>query len=1547
MFRKKFLYSFVIFSLVLSNFAFIPFVNAKNHVVEDTSFETFESSKNLHEELQSSIDKDSLLPSIDNKGNLKLDAKLQRLVAEFSKNKTEIKSTAQGEEDNFSLEPITLYRGLISKSFVSKNKPFIKDDSVYIDRGLLIEKVKSSQDGIVQDFIIKEKIKGGGNLNLLLELSGADIEDVFSNSINLVTDKSKRELIYNNLKVFDANQKEVPAKFVLQSENSFLISIDDINAKYPLYIDPTFSDSNWTQIGENNGVNNRVQSIKMDTNGNLYVGGLFTFAGVSSVSYIAKWDGSNWSTLGSGVNGYVYAMILDNNNNLYVGGAFTTAGGNTANRIAMWDGTNWNNIGDGAENGLDNDVNAVSLGANGNLYVGGTFLHAGSIVANRIAMWDGTNWNSIGENAQNGLNNVVNAVSLDTDGNLYVGGTFTTAGGSTANRIAMWNGTNWTNLSTGMNQMVNSILVNGSDVYVAGLFTTAGGTAANRIAMWNGLNWSSLGNGLGGNVSAMDIDITNGLLYVVGDFTSAAGSSANRIAVWNGSNWSALGSGLGNYARAVFVDPSGNVYVGGAFTTAGSNNVGQIAKWNGIAWTSDFFVGGSFNGEVFDIAMDSNSNLYIGGWFTIGAGVAANYIIKWNGSEWLPLGTGLNQRVLSIAIDQTNNNVYVGGAFTTAGGGVANRVAMWNGNLWSAVGTSGMNNIVNALVLDSDNNLYAGGTFITADGNSASKIAMWNGSAWSGLGSGLSDYVATLAVDGTDIYAGGQFTTAGGSAANYIAKWDGIAWHSLGSGLNVTVNSIFVESSENIYVGGKFTTAGGSAASYIAKWDGTAWYPLGSGVNNWVQSIIVGSDNNLYVAGLFTTAGGNTANRIAMWDGLTWNAIGSGLNGNVDTLHLDSYDNIYVGGAFTLAGNVYSPYLAYFSLVSNSAPTLSTPTATPATDTVGDITISSVVNDADTNNLSVSYAYEAGTCGSYVAQPSPTIISSSDDNDTLTVTSNEPTGVSTAVADNTVESVWDISADSLIPNTQYCVYSFVNDGTVDSDVSTTTVYTNPAQPLSLTVTANGQTAANLTWTANSNPSTTVYKIYSDAGANLRGSTTSTSYTVTGLTAGNNYTFTVRAINNSDNTSYVESDTSSAIATAPIANAVTLTLQVNSGEPSYQFLSKLNEVHTAEVVSIIEDNSVLKAQVTIHSNPVTVTLAAGQSQNVDLNGDGTNDTTVTMNSVSSGQANFTLTFIPSGSPRFFDNPPKVVEGKEAITINNGELTTNNKQVKLNFNVTNAKQMAVSSDPNFKDVSFENYLSTKDFSLTEGNGLKTVYAKFRSADGGTIVYTATITLTGQKNDQIVNTPEKKEVVTNCSLIPGQAYKMKNSSVIYYITNDCTKQKIANEKNYFSYFSNWSEVKTIEATELNKVSLDKNKETAWGPKYDPKYGALVKTLNDPKVYLLLNDSKYWITSEKVFETLRYSWNWIEQVSQELLNKYTTKEEITTTTSHPNYTLVKYKNNPRVYRLEPNSIDTTKQVKRYIPNETEFYKLNFRFDRVVTIPDTEVYTDGETLKS
>src|SRR5438477_245468 len=41
--------------------------------------------------------------------------------------------------------------------------------------------------------------------------------------------------------------------------------------------------------------------------GDLYAGGKFTTAGGSAANYIAKWDGSSWSALGSGIGGSVSA----------------------------------------------------------------------------------------------------------------------------------------------------------------------------------------------------------------------------------------------------------------------------------------------------------------------------------------------------------------------------------------------------------------------------------------------------------------------------------------------------------------------------------------------------------------------------------------------------------------------------------------------------------------------------------------------------------------------------------------------------------------------------------------------------------------------------------------------------------------------------------------------------------------------------------------------------------------------------------------------------------------------------------------------------------------------------------------------------------------------------------------------------------------------------------------------------------------------------------------------------------------------------------------
>ena len=49
-----------------------------------------------------------------------------------------------------------------------------------------------------------------------------------------------------------------------------------------------------------------------------------------------------------------------------------------------------------------------------------------------------------------GVDATVNTLTVDKQGTVYAGGTFTKAGGSTANHIAVWDGSAWSTLSSGL-----------------------------------------------------------------------------------------------------------------------------------------------------------------------------------------------------------------------------------------------------------------------------------------------------------------------------------------------------------------------------------------------------------------------------------------------------------------------------------------------------------------------------------------------------------------------------------------------------------------------------------------------------------------------------------------------------------------------------------------------------------------------------------------------------------------------------------------------------------------------------------------------------------------------------------------------------------------------------------------------------------------------------------------------------------------------------------------------------------------------------------------
>jgi len=271
----------------------------------------------------------------------------------------------------------------------------------------------------------------------------------------------------------------------------------------------------------------------------LYVGGNFTTAGGVSANRIAKWNGTSWSPLGEGLNSQVFALtVFDDGSGggpaLYAGGRFTTAGGGSANYIAKWNGTSWSPLG----SGVNFDVMALTVFDDGQgggpaLYAGGFFTIAGGVPStNRIAKWNGSSWSKLGA----GLGSVVYALQVFDDGSgagpaLVAGGAFTTAGGASANRIAKWNGTAWSPLGAGMDNWVRTLGVfddgtgTGRTLVAGGIFTSAGGVSANFIARWNGSSWSSLGAGTNNGVFAL-AEFQSGpetapSLHVGGDFSSS------------------------------------------------------------------------------------------------------------------------------------------------------------------------------------------------------------------------------------------------------------------------------------------------------------------------------------------------------------------------------------------------------------------------------------------------------------------------------------------------------------------------------------------------------------------------------------------------------------------------------------------------------------------------------------------------------------------------------------------------------------------------------------------------------------------------------------------------------------------------------------------------------------------------------------------------------------------------------------------------------------------------------------------------------------------
>ncbi len=544
-----------------------------------------------------------------------------------------------------------------------------------------------------------------------------------------------------------------------------------------------------------------------------------------------------------------------------------------------------------------------------------------------------------------GLNNTANAVVVQPDGKILVGGLFVTVNSTPQNRVARLNidGSLDTSFGNGMGGANGTVtaLARQSDgkVLVGGSFSAMNTVSRGNIARLNsdGSLDTAFGNGLAGannTVNAIAVQ-PDGKVLVAGAFTTVNGTSRGRVARLNsdGSLDTGFGNGLAGVngtASALTVQPDGKVLVAGAFTTVNGTSRGRIARLNSDGSLDTAFGNGltGVNGTASAIALQADGRVLVGGAFTTVNGSSRTRIARLNtdGTLDTTFGNGLagaSSPVLSIAV-QPDGKIVIGGSFVSVNGAARARVARLNslGALDSSFGSgsAGADNSVNALALESDGTVLVGGAFSSIDSLARRFLARLNSSGIvsPGFGNGTSGangiiYAVTGQADGK-ILTAGSFSTMNGVIQGNVARLnaDGTLDTGFGNGLSGTDGIVYgaaVQPDGKIVIVGAFTTVNGTSKTRIARLNEDGTLDTGfanglAGADNVVNAVTVQADGRIVVAGAFASVHGTPRSSVARLnsDGSLDTTFGDSLleaDSPVNAVAVQADGKILIGGIFS------------------------------------------------------------------------------------------------------------------------------------------------------------------------------------------------------------------------------------------------------------------------------------------------------------------------------------------------------------------------------------------------------------------------------------------------------------------------------------------------------------------------------------------------------------------------------------------------------------------------------------------------------------------------
>ena len=334
----------------------------------------------------------------------------------------------------------------------------------------------------------------------------------------------------------------------------------------------------------------------LEYNGELYVGGDFQVIGGQIIPYLAKWDGTNWSTVAQ-INGPVEDMIVFQDK-LYiqVNEIESPQSLYHYNKIYSWDSNSLNEVQaniDGVvaptyaispfEGGIArseqwtvHDAKLFVFAKVGQFNWWGGNWYDGTDFA--LLWWDGGQfWNFDADFS------MYHGVLKSYQGQLYC--TKKLHGNDEEFGLFRFNGDFDNSQQSQGWENVTGNVINPPKIYTlqeydnkliaGGNFETIGGIQASNIAAFDGSSWSTFGNW---PYETYELHLFNNKLYASFFFGNFNGLDAERVASFNGSTWDSL-----LYNLSEFDTPSdGNkntlqfynnhLYFGGNNTVYGTNN---------------------------------------------------------------------------------------------------------------------------------------------------------------------------------------------------------------------------------------------------------------------------------------------------------------------------------------------------------------------------------------------------------------------------------------------------------------------------------------------------------------------------------------------------------------------------------------------------------------------------------------------------------------------------------------------------------------------------------------------------------------------------------------------------------------------------------------------------------------------------------------------------------------------------------------------------------------------------------------------------------------